>query len=326
MLRAAYFKSNESPALLNNASQIKEHLNLDAGFLWVSLESTSDDEINEILRNVFNFHPLAIEDCQSPGFQVAKIDDFTDYIFIITHALTLQLDGSEQNTRELDIFLGKNFIVTCYTDPQMPAVAKAWEHVQIDGRIARFGADFLCHTILDNIVDEYMPLLDEMELEVDWLEDAVIEKPTPQTLKRLLEIKHNIMALRRIISPQRELMNRLSRDEFPGIIDAQSLIYFRDIYDHMVRFQDLADVLRDIVSGALDIYLNSTSLRLNEIMKALTIVSTVFLPLSFFTGVFGMNFLHIPGASSQLGFYITCILLVALGILMLVYFKKRRWF
>lgn len=326
MLRAAYFQPDKKTILLDSATQIKDHLNIKSGFLWVSLESTSDDEINEVLRDVFHFHPLAIEDCQSPGFQVAKIDDFSEYIFIITHAFNFQPDDAEQTTRELDLFLGKNFVVTCYSDPQMPAIATTWDHIQKDGRIARFGPDFLCHTILDYIVDEYMPILDTMESEVEWLEDSVIEKPTPETLHRLLTIKHHIMALRRIISPQREVMNRLSRDEFPAIIDAQSLIYFRDIYDHLVRFQDLTDVLRDIVSGALDIYLNSTNLRLNEIMKALTIVSTVFLPLSFITGAFGMNFLHIPGANSLLGFYITCALLVVLGILMLVYFKKRRWF
>ncbi|MEL7591362.1 MAG: CorA family divalent cation transporter [Anaerolineaceae bacterium] len=121
-------------------------------------------------------------------------------------------------------------------------------------------------------------------------------------------------------------MNRLSGDEFPGIIDAQSLIYFREIFDHLTRFQDLADVLRDIATGALDIYLNSTSLRLKVLMKALTIVSPVFLPLSFITGAFGMNFLHIPGAGVGLGFYITCTMQIVLGTLMLVYFKKRHWF
>jgi magnesium transporter len=326
MLRAAYLQPDHPPLLLESAQKIKELLALTDGFLWVSLETATDTEINEILRDVFQFHPLAIEDCQSPGFQVAKIDDFSEYIFIITHALNFQAEDEDQTTRELDLFLGNNFVVTCYSDPQMPAIVKTWDQIQKDGRIARFGPDFLCHTILDNIVDEYLPILDTMESEVEWLEDSVIEKPTPETLHRLLRIKHQIMALRRIISPQREVMNRLSRDEFPGIIDAQSLIYFRDIYDHLVRFQDLADVLRDIVSGALDIYLNSTSLRLNEIMKALTIVSTVFLPLSFITGAFGMNFLHIPGASSQLGFYITCALLIVLGALMLFYFKKRRWF
>lgn len=326
MLRAAYLHPENPPVHLDTAQGIKEHLVHTDGFLWVSLETASDAVINDILRNVFQFHPLAIEDCQSPGFQVAKIDDFSNYIFIITHALNFQAEDEDQTTRELDVFLGSNFVVTCFSDAQMPAIEKTWKQIQKDGRIARFGADFLCHTILDNIVDEYLPILDEMETEVEWLEDTVIEKPTPETLHRLLKIKHQIMALRRIISPQREVMNRLSRDEFPGIIDSQSLIYFRDIYDHLVRFQDLADVLRDIVSGALDIYLNSTSLRLNEIMKALTIVSTVFLPLSFITGAFGMNFLHIPGASSPLGFYITCVLLIVLGIIMLVYFKKRRWF
>lgn len=326
MLRAAYFYPEKSPMLLESSQQIKEHLSNIDGFLWVSLETSSDAEISELLQDIFHFHPLAIEDCQSPGFQVAKIDDFSEYIFIITHALNFQSDEESQSTRELDLFLGKRFLVTCFSDPEFPAITKTWEQIQKDGRISRFGSDFLCHTILDNIVDEYLPILDTMESEVEWLEDSVIEKPAPETLHRLLRIKHQIMALRRVISPQREVMNRLSRDEFPDIIDTQSLIYFRDIYDHLVRFQELTDVLRDIVSGALDIYLNSTSLRLNEIMKALTIVSTVFLPLSFITGAFGMNFLHIPGASSQLGFYITCVLLIILGVLMLVYFKKRRWF
>jgi len=170
-----------------------------------------------------------------------------------------------------------------------------------------------------------MPLIDSMETEVEWIEDSAMEKPTPATLQRLLSLKHSIMSLRRIIAPQREVMNRLSRDEFPQI-DAQSLIYFRDIYDHLVRIQDLADIIRDIVSGSLDIYFNSTSLRLNEIMKALTIVSTVFLPLSFITGAFGMNFINIPGAQTTNGFLITCAILVALGVAMLLYFRKKHWF
>ena len=226
---------------------------------------------------------------------------------------------------ELDLFLGENYLVTCFTDPLMPPVSETWELIQKDFRISKFGPDFLCHAILDALVDEYMPLIDQMESEVEWLEDSVLEKPDAKILQRLLSLKHSIMELRRIISPQREVMNRFSRDEFQHI-DRQSLIYFRDIYDHLVRIQDLADIIRDIVSGALDIYLNSTSLRLNEIMKALTIVSTIFLPLSFITGAFGMNFLYIPGASAKAGFYITCLCLVLLGIGMLLYFRKRHWF
>jgi magnesium transporter len=144
-------------------------------------------------------------------------------------------------------------------------------------------------------------------------------------LQKLLSLKHNIMSIRRIISPLREVMNRLSRDEFHQI-DAQSRYYFRDIYDHLVRIQDLADTLRDIITSGLDIYLNSISLRLNGIMKALTIVSTIFLPLSFLAGVFGMNFTHIPGATHPLGFYLTGLGMVLLGVAMVLYFKKRNWF
>lgn len=326
MFRAAFFKTNKDSIFLNSPNEIREFLHSNDGYLWVSLESPSEIEIDEILKGVFNFHPLSIEDCQSPGFQVAKIDDFSEYIFIITHALKAQITENALTTSEIDIFLGKNYLVTCSRDSQETGISKTWDYISKDERIVQFGSDFLCHTILDNIVDEYMPVIDNLESEVEWLEDSVIEKPTPETLQRLLSIKHNLMSFRRILSPQREVMNRLSRDDFPGIIDAQSLIYFRDIYDHLVRLQDMTDILREIITGALDIYLNSTSLRLNEIMKALTIVSTVFLPLSFVTGLFGMNFIHIPGASTQLGFYVTCGLLILLGILMLFYFKKRRWF
>lgn len=325
MLRAVQLKPGNEPIILDGIDEITRIHSIQDGFLWVSLESADESEINSILGGLFGFHPLAIEDCLSPGYQVAKIDDFTDYIFLITHAIKTDEHLDSLTPLELDLFLGRNYLVTCYTDSEMPAVENTWRLLKRDDRISKNGADFLCHTILDAIVDEYMPLIDQMESEVEWIEDSAMEKPTPATLQRLLSLKHSIMSLRRIIAPQREVMNRLSRDEFSQI-DTQSLIYFRDIYDHLVRIQDLADIIRDIVSGALDIYLNSTSLRLNEIMKALTIVSTVFLPLSFITGAFGMNFLHIPGAQSINGFFITCAILVGLGVAMLLYFRKRHWF
>jgi len=325
MFRAVQLKPGLEPLFLQGIDKVSHALSTEDGFVWVSLEAASEEEINSILGGVFKFHPLAIEDCLSPGYQVAKIDDFSDYIFLITHAIKSDERLDKLEPLELDFFLGENFLVTCFTDAEIPAIEKTWERIIRDNRISKNGADFLCHTILDEVVDEYMPLIDSMETEVEWIEDSAMEKPTPATLQRLLSLKHSIMSLRRIIAPQREVMNRLSRDEFPQI-DAQSLIYFRDIYDHLVRIQDLADIIRDIVSGSLDIYLNSTSLRLNEIMKALTIVSTVFLPLSFITGAFGMNFINIPGAQTTNGFLITCAILVALGVAMLLYFRKKHWF
>jgi magnesium transporter len=207
----------------------------------------------------------------------------------------------------------------------MPPVEKVWKGIERDERIYSNGSDFLCHAILDALVDDYMPVLDKMDEEIEWLEDRVLSKPEPETLERILSLKHSVMTLRRIVSPQRETINRLSRDDFPQI-DRQSRIYFRDIYDHLVRIQDLSESIRDIVSGAMDIYLNSTSLRLNEIMKALTIVSTIFLPMSFFAGVYGMNFHYFPEITWPYGYAYVWALFIAIFVGMLIFFKKRGWF
>ncbi|PKO02966.1 MAG: magnesium and cobalt transport protein CorA [Chloroflexi bacterium HGW-Chloroflexi-5] len=325
MIRSAYFEPNQTVEFLDNTDAIKPRMESKTGFLWVSLESATEDEVNLILRDTFNFHPLSIEDCLSLGYQVAKVDDFISYLFIIAHAIKPAEDIHELETLELNLFIGKNFLVTCTTEDNMSPIEKVWERVHKDFRLSNFGADFLCHTILDTLVDEYMPLIDKMDTEVELLEDSVLEKPEPATLEKLLMLKHSIMELRRVITPQREMINRLTRDEFE-LIDPQSRLYFRDIYDHLVRIQDLSDTIRDIVSGAMDIYLNSTSLRLNEVMKALTIVSTIFLPLSFIAGVFGMNFTHIPTATHPLGFYICVAVMILIGVSMLIYFRWRKWF
>ena len=325
MIRSAYFEPNQPVDFLNTVDEISPKLDSKTGFLWVSLESASEEEINTVLKDIFKFHPLSIEDTLSAGYQVSKVDDFITYLFIIAHAIKPVKNFEELETLELNLFLGENFLVTCSTETSMSPVEKVWERVHKDFRLSNFGSDFLCHAILDNLVDEYMPLIDQMDTEVEFLEDSVLEKPSPKTLHRLLTLKHSIMELRRVISPQREMINRLTRDEY-ALIDPQSRFYFRDIYDHLVRIQDLSDTIRDIVSGAMDIYLNSTSLRLNEVMKALTIVSTIFLPLSFIAGVFGMNFVHIPTAAHPLGFYLCCIGMVIIGVGMLLYFKWRKWF
>jgi magnesium transporter len=294
-------------------------------YFWVSLESATDSEINEVLSNQFHFHPLAIEDCLSNGYQTSKVDDFKEYIFIITNALKPNDNLHDLNTLELDIFLGNNFIVSCYSDALMPPVERVFQRLERDNRLYSHGPDFLCHALIDTLVDEYMPVIDKMEGEIEWLEDKVLEKPNPETLADLLTLKHSIMSMRRVITPLRELINRLARDEYPQI-ESQTRLYFRDIYDHVIWILDISDTIRDIVSGSMDIYLNSTSLRLNEVMKALTIVSTIFLPLSFVAGVFGMNFQFMPMLNSSSGFLIINLAFLAITIGMLAFFKYRRWF
>lgn len=325
MIRSIIFKQRKEIYRDTSFDQILPALKEKDTLTWVSLQNPTDAEIQLVLHDNFHFHPLAIEDCQSFGYQTPKVDDFIDYIFIIAHAIHPNPTLASMETMELNIFLGKNYIVTCFRDEIMPPVDYIWEQIGRDERIYSNGPDFLCHAILDKLVDDYMPLLDKMDDEIDWLEDRVLARPDPKTLERILNLKHSIMSLRRIITPQREMVNRLSRDEFP-MIDRQSQIYFRDIYDHLVRIQDLSDTIRDIVSGAMDIYLSSTSLRLNEVMKALTIVSTIFLPLSFVAGVYGMNFKFMPELNQTWGYPMAWIIFLTLAIGMLIFFKIRKWF
>lgn len=325
MINNLYFSSDGKQHQNLSIDELKLALQDSQGLLWVNLEAPTPEEFQLYLSDVFNFHTLAIEDCQSLGYQPPKVDDFGDYLFIIAHAIKPDQSFDELETMELNIFLGQNYVVTSHLERDLHPITHTFEAMKKDRRIISNGSDFLCHAILDVLVDDYMPLLDKMDEEIEWLEDTVLSKPDPSTLERILNLKHSLMALRRIISPQREIMNRLSRDDYPQI-DRQSKIYFRDIYDHLVRIQDLTETIRDIVSGALDIYLNSTSLRLNNIMKALTIVSTIFLPLSFVAGVYGMNFQYMPEIYWQYGYLFVWIIFVVIFIGLLVTFKRRGWF
>jgi magnesium transporter len=326
MIRSIYFPPKGLPQRDLTSPEMLECLNEVEGLLWVSLEKPEKAESAQILHDVFHFHPLAIEDTFTVDYQPSKVDDFINYLFLIFHAIQPSQDFHDLQTMEIDFFLGPNYLVTSYHSPKMPPVDAIWHRLERDERIYSNGADFLCHAILDALVDDYMPTIDQMDEEIEWLEDQLLAKPNPDILEKILNLKHSVMAIRRIVGPQREMVNRLSRDEFPQI-DSQSRIYFRDIYDHLVRIQDLTESVRDIVTGALDIYLNSTSLRLNEVMKALTIVSTIFLPLTFFTSLYGMNFLILyPDIKWQAGFIFvvgTCILL---SVLMVAYFRYRKWF
>lgn len=322
MIRSVYYTATGNIERDLSPDDIRRALKDHEGLLWVSLEHPNGSEIQSVLSDLFHFHPLAIEDCLNDGYQTAKLDDYGAYLFLVANALKPG-EGLTVETGELDLFLGENYLVTCFTDEFMKPVEDVWNRLGRDERLTINGSDFLCHAVLDHLVDDYMPLLDEMDDEIEWLEDEVLSKPNPVTLERILKLKHTVMSLRRIISPQREVINRLSRDEFP-IIDRQSRMYFRDIYDHLVRIQDLSESIRDIVSGTLDIYLNSTSLRLNEVMKALTIVSTIFLPLSFLAGVYGMNFLTMPELAWGYPWIWIIFLLVAFG--MLWFFRRRQWF
>ncbi len=324
MIRSIFCASDQPPLTDLTLDQIAEALTHKDVLLWVSLERPSEQELATILNDTFHFHPLVIEDCQSVGYQAPKVDIFSDYLFLILHALKPGTDHDQLDLLEFDCFLGANYVVTSHTADEMPPVERMWQRLRRDERPLRQGADFLCYSLLDDLVDCYMPLIDALDDELDRLEDEVLAQPQTPTLDRILTLKHSILTVRRVIIPQREVLNRLSRDDLPQISPGRR-IYFRDIYDHLVRVHDLSESIRDVVSGTLDTYLSVTSNRLNEVMKALTIVSTIFLPLSFIAGVYGMNFVHMPELRQPWAYPLvwTLFLLIAGGMVWL--FKRRGW-
>ncbi|MEJ2558689.1 MAG: magnesium/cobalt transporter CorA [Anaerolineae bacterium] len=325
MIHSIFYPKDGSPRSNLSLAQIAQALHEPDGLLWVSLEPLTDEEAGSILRDIFQFHPLAIEDCQSAGYQAPKVDDFGAYLFIIVHALRPNLPLDELDTMEINCFLAHNYLVTSCLAPEAPPLQAVRRRLERDERLFSRGASFLCHAILDQVVDEYMPIIEVVDEEIEGLEDEILAQPTSHTLERILDLKHSTLTLRRIIIPQREVMNRLSRDDLPQI-SPQHRIYYRDVYDHLVRIHDLSESVRDVIIGMLDTYLSVTSNRLNEVMKTLTIVSTIFLPLSFIAAVYGMNFEYMPELHWRYGYLMAWAIFLIVPLAMILFFKRKGWF
>jgi magnesium transporter len=276
----------------------------------------------------FGFHPLAIDDALQET-HVPKLDDWGDYLYIVLNYMNMELNEEtwEAEVDELDIFLGSNYIVTHHDHP-IPAVDEAWAACDRDERNVREGADHLLYRIADNLVAGYMPAVEKIDDAIDQIQDQVFLRPSPRTLERLFMLKRVLLAMRRIILPQREVLNKLARDDYQ-VIDPKDRIFFRDIYDHLVRLHDLNESLRDLVSGAVDTYLSVINNRMNEVMKTLTIITVLFMPLTFLTGYFGMNFFEPPGSlngwTREPIFYLTLAVIFVLPMVMYIWMRRRTW-
>ena len=288
MIRSLYFDS---------ASGLRDSLTIDEiagivknenGLLWVDFEGNPPEQDEPILREIFGFHPLAIDDALQES-HVPKLDDWSQYLYIVLHAITFDKDSDRYlDTLELDIFLGTHYMVT-HHDQSISAIERTWSTVQKDHRHLVNGADHLLYRLVDEIVASYMPVVEELDDEIDLAEDQIFNNPTSQTLEKIFTLKRAALHLRRIIGPQREVLNKLARDDYP-VVDAKARIYFRDVYDHLVRLNDVTESMRDLVGGVLDTYLSVINNRMNDIMKTLTVITTLFMPISFIASFFGMNF------------------------------------
>jgi magnesium transporter len=302
------------------------------GTLWVDIEDvgpSSNGGVEALLRDVFHFHPLAIEDALKDT-HVPKIDDWCSYLYIVFHTIDFDPDTDHVRLHELDIFLGPNYLVTYHNEP-MAALEQLRSNIERDAaNRLRQGAAHSLYRVLDTLVAEYMPAIEHLDDAIDDAQEEVFRRPTPRTLQDIFRVKRSALKLHRILAPQREVLNRLARDDYDPI-PADLRVYFRDVYDHIVRIHDVMESLRDLISGALDTYLSAISNRTNEIMKALTLVSVMFLPMSFLAGFFGMNFFGetlsfmSPLPKGAL-FGLTCLVMFATPVMMYLWARRKRWF
>jgi len=295
--------------------------------LWIDFSDEPASSCLPILQS-FGFHPLAIDDALQET-HAPKLDDWGEYLYIVLNYMNISADGEawETDVDELDIFLSHNYIVTHHDHP-LAAIDETWEACDRDPRNIQDGADHLLYKITDNLVANYMPVVEKIDASIDQIEDQIFDRPSPRTLEKLFALKRVLLAMRRILLPQREVLNKLARDDYK-VIDPKDRIFFRDIYDHLVRLHDLNESLRDLVSGALDTYLSVVNNRMNEVMKTLTIITTLFMPLAFVTGFFGMNFFEplglMKGWTTSPVFYVVLAITLLLPLGMFVWMRRRTW-
>ncbi len=326
MIRALYFSKGQIHTDLD-MDGFPKALQDTNGVLWVDFEETPSETDEPILRNVFGFHPLAIDDALQET-HVPKLDDWEKYLYIVLQAISFSREESNLDALELDVFLGTNYIVT-HHDLPIRAVSRVWEASQHDERYVKMDADHFLYKLIDELVVDYMTTVEDMDEEIEWVEDQVFDRPSPEIVQRLFSLKRATLHLRRALSPLREVLNKLARDNFT-VVDAKDRVYFRDIYDHLVRLHDISESLRDLVGGALDTYLSVINNRMNDIMKTLTVITTLFMPISFLVGFFGQNFFQ-PVAdplakwTGILPFIISMGIMVLVPIGMLMWIRRRGW-
>ena len=292
--------------------------------VWLDLQDPTSDEAR-VLGDVFAFHSLAIEDMLH-DYGHPKLDVYDDHVFLIVHAIdfqTLDIDGDFRiNTRELDIFVGERYVITHHTGP-LKAVTELHRDVCEAGHRPWVSVRLL-HRMLDRVVDNYLPVMDRIGARIEQLEDQIIHRPEPEHLERVLDAKKAIGGLRRITGHQRMILESLARGHI-ALIPRDSIAFFRDIYDHFVRVADLSDAYREGAQGAVEAYLSVSANKTNEIMKVLTQISTVMLPLTFIAGIYGMNFRVMPELEWTFGYPFALALMLATALALIVWFRRRRW-
>ncbi len=321
MIRAQSYNSKENRLSPVQPEQIAAALQDEETLLWVDIFNEPTASSEALLLNVFGLHALSVEDALAES-QLPKVEDWDDYLYIVMDGVEWAGTAEEQiRVPELDVFLGLRFIVTHHSTP-VAALDNVWDTCQRDGRIMKHGADHVLYRLAHEQAMQTMTAIEQIDEILDRLEDEIFARARPSVLEEMFTLKRTLLQLRRTVVPQREVFNKLARDPV-SIIDEKDRIYFRDIFDHYIWLQGLIENLRDLVGGAMDTYLSVVNNRMNDTMRVLTMITTLFMPLAFITGFFGMNFFQAANATPS--WTDTPILLAALSGMVLTPLALYWW-
>jgi magnesium transporter len=291
---------------------------------WLNIDGVHQLDLVETIGECFTLHPLSMEDIVNTG-QSPKLEDYEDYLFIVLKMLYYDEKEHEIEVEQVSLCLSSNFVVSFQEENGRDVFNPIRERLRNGkGRIRKMGADYLAYSLIDAIVDSYFIILDKLGERIEDLEEEVVKDPGEKTMQELHRVKRELIFLRKSVWPLREVISGLQRGDSPFIHEYMH-IYLRDVYDHTIRIIETIETFRDILSGILDIYLSSISNRINSVMKVLTIIATIFMPLTFLAGVYGMNFKYMPELEWHWGYPALMIVMAAIGISMLVYFKIKNW-
>ena len=327
-----YDRANLEERIISDKEELLPHLD-NQRVTWINIDGLGDIDVLRALGSRFNLHPLALEDVLDTG-QRPKVEQYDGYLFIVVQMLYLNA-AKQMCGEQVSMFLGKNFLITLQEEADFDVFEPVRARIRAaNGIIRKFGTDYLAYALLDSIIDHYYPVLESVGASIDLIEDELVDIPLKSPVADLHLYKRTLTQIRRFIWPVRDLINSMMHEE-TGIVSKGTRVYLRDCYDHTVQLMDLVESYRDVLSGLMELYHSSVGIRTNEIMKVLTVISSIFIPLTFIVGIYGMNFAseadgkklpwNMPELHRPWGYAAVMLVMLGIAIFQIFYFKRRRW-
>ena len=292
---------------------------------WMDIQGLGSETVLKQVGEIFNLHPLLLEDVVNVP-QRPKLEDYNNQLLVISQMVRLKEDESGFDTEQVSFVLGKRYLLSFQEEELQDCFEIVRDRIRTSqGRVRKSGADYLTYLLLDTIIDGYFPVVEHYEDRIEALEDVIISNPDRDTMQEIYDVRRELLALRRLIWPMRNVLNLLMRDHH-GIVSDEVQIYFRDSYDHVIQILEIIEAYRELAASLMDVYMSTMGNKLNEIMKFLTVISTIFIPLTFIVGVYGMNFENMPELKGEWSYFLVWLVMLAVAGGLIFYFWRKGWF